>query len=77
MNVHWLKGSIIAGIESMWIIEQIDIDRQVAGLDACRKARLQVALRERRLHMPAGSRKVATALGLTPDTWLWKLSVRC
>ena len=77
MNVHWLKGSIIAGIESMGIIEQIDTDRQDARLDACRKARLRVVRREGRLHMPAGSRKVATALGLTPDTWLWKLSVRC
>ena len=49
----------------MGIIEQPDTDRQDARLDACRKARLRVALRDGRLHMPAGSRKVATALGIT------------
>ena len=56
---------IIAGIESMGIIEQIDTDRQDARLDACRKVRLRVVLREVRLHMPTGSRKVATDLGIT------------
>jgi ribosomal protein L19E len=55
----------LAGIEAMGIIEQTDIDRQDTRLDACRRARLRVALREGRLHMPAGSRKVATALGIT------------
>lgn len=64
LNIRWPQD-IIAGIETMRFIEQTDIDRQDARLDACRKARLKVALREGRLHMPAGSRKVATALGIT------------
>ena len=55
----------MAGIESMGTIEQTDTDRQDARLDACRKARLRVALRDGRLHMPAGSRKVTTALRIT------------
>lgn len=45
--------------------EQTEVGRQDARLDACRKARLRVALREGRLHMPAGSRKLAAALGIT------------
>ena len=44
---------------------ETETGRQDARLDACRKARLKVELREGRLHMPAGFRKLANALGVT------------
>jgi hypothetical protein len=44
---------------------QSDLERQDARLDACRKARLRVQLRQGNLHMPPGSGRVARSLGIT------------
>ena len=40
-------------------------ERQDARLDACRKARLRVQIRNGLLHMPAGSGAVAKSLGIS------------
>ena len=45
-----------------------DEARQDARLDACRKARLRVQMRNGRLHMPRGSGSVAASLGITLQT---------
>ena len=47
---------------------QTDEGRQDSRLDACRKARLRVQMRNGRLRMPSGSGSVAASLGITLQT---------